>query len=259
MRSQGVGVPALRRDDDEYIDREYHPTLAAEIRSSGGQWTGSDLYAMPAQILTEIRTVGATALRVSLRDLIALREVEGLWHLEVESDGSPVLAPVTTMVGLRSLHLSVRGIRGVVDPSSLPRLRWLSTPLGGKGGAPVAASLAQGHPRIEHLRVWETKARSVGELVAELPRLQSISISRADFIRSPGDLGPVSDTLTELRLTMVPGLRSLDGIETAQRLERVVLSGTIADLSPLAALPHLREVDLTLAGGVRITDVSALR
>ena len=184
----------------------------------------------------------------------------GLWHLDVQSDGSAVLDPVTTLVGLRSLHLSVRGIRGLVDPSSLPGLRWFSSPLGGKGGAYVAASLAHGHPTIEHLRGWETKVRSAGDLVAKLPRLRSISISRADHVRTPGDLAPVADTLTELHLTMVPGLRSLDGIETAPRLERVVLSSsTITDLSPLAALPHLREVDLTLAGGVRITDVSDLR
>jgi hypothetical protein len=70
----------------------------------------------------------------------------------------------------------------------------------------------------------------------------------------------VADTLTELRMWMVPGLRSLDGIETASRLERLSLSsGAITDLSPLAALPNLRAVDITMAGGVRITDVNDLR
>lgn len=255
------GSPApLRLDDDAYLEREYHPTLVTEIRASGGQWTGSDHHAKPADILAEIRRVGATALRVSLRDLSLLDDVPGLWHLEVGSDGSPVLGPVSTMTGLRSLDLSVRGIRGVVDPSSLPDLRWLSTPLGGKGGAPILESLKQGHPGIEHLRVRETKVRSIGELVANLPRLQSFSVSYADFIRSPGDLAPVAGTLTELRMMMVPGLRSLDGIESAPLLERVTLSSSsISDLSPLAALPNLREVDLTLDGGVRITDVNDLR
>jgi hypothetical protein len=249
-------VPPLRLDDDPYVEREYHATLAAEIRACGGQWTGSDYYARPADILAEINRVGATALRVRLRDLTPLSEVPGLWHLDVESDGSPALDSVTTLTGLCSLNLSVRGIRGVVDPSSLPGLRWLTTPLGGKGGALVLASLARGHPTIEHLRVRETKVRSIREVVANLPRLQSLSVSYADFIRSPGDLTPVADTLTELRMSMVPGLRSLDGIESAPLLERLTLSSSaITDLSPLAALPNLREVDITMAGGVRITDV----
>lgn len=252
-------VPPLRLDDDTFVEREYHPTLAAAIRASGGQWTGSDYYARPAEIVAEIHRVGATALRVNLRDLSPLSEVTGLWHLDVESDGSPALGSVSTLPDLRSLNLSVRGIREVVDPSSLPALRWLTTPLGGKGGAPVLASLVQGHPTIEHLRVRETKVRGIEAIVANLPRLQSFSVSYADFIRSPGDLGPVADTLTELCMSMVPGLRNLDGIETASRLERFALScGSVIDLSPLAALPNLREVDITMPGGVRITDVSNL-
>lgn len=253
-------VPPLRLDDDTYVEREYHATLAAEIRATGGQWAGSDYYARPADIAAEINRVGATALRVSLRDLALLSEVAGLWHLHVGSDGSSALGPVATLTGLRSLHLSVRGIRGVVDPSALPELRWLTTPLGGKGGAPILASLAQGHPTIEHLRVRETKVRSIREVVANLPRLQSFSVSYADYIRSPGDLTPVAGTLTELRMSMVPGLRSLEGIETAARLEHFSLScSSITDLTPLAALPNLREVDITMAGGVRITDVEELR
>jgi hypothetical protein len=260
MTPRDGSAPALRRDDDAYVEREYHATLAAEISAAGGQWSGSDHHARPAEIMAEIDRVGATALRVGLRDLSLLRDVPGLWHLDVESDGSPVLDPVSTLTDLRSLQLSVRGIRGVMDPSCLPRLRWFATPLGGKGGGAVLESLAQGHPTIEHLRVRETKARSVGEVVARLPRLRSFSVSYADHLRSPGDLTPVADTLTELRMWMVPGLRSLEGIGSATRLERLTLSsGRISDISPLASLPLLREVDLTLGGGVRITDVAALR
>lgn len=260
MTLRDGSVPPLRRDDDTYLEREYHATLAAAIRDAGGQWAGSDYYARPTEILAEIERVGATALRVSLRDLAALREVPGLWHLDVGSDGSPALGPVSTLTGLRSLTLSVRGIRGTVELSSLPELRWLTTPLGGKGGAPILASLAQGHPAIEHLRVRETKIRGLHELVVNLPRLRSLSVSYDDFIRSPGDLSSVAETLTELRMRMVPRLRSLEGIEAASRLERLELSASaVTDLSPLAALPDLREVDITMAGGVRITDVSAVR
>lgn len=253
-------VPPLQPEDDAALERDYHRTLVAEIRANGGLWFGSDFDARPADILAAIHRIGATALRLQLRDLAPLADVPGLWHLDVGSDGTPVLGPVTTLTGLRSLTLSVRGIRGIVDPSALPGLRWLTSPLGGKGGAPVLEALRTGHPAIEHLRVRETKVRSVGELVANLPRLQSFSVAYADFIRSPGDLAPVADTLTELRMTMVPGLRSLDGIETAHRLERLTLSSSrVTDLSPLTALPNLREVDLLLAGGVRITDVDDLR
>jgi hypothetical protein len=60
-------VPPLRLDDDTYVEREYHSTLAAAIRAAGGQWTGSDYYARPADLVAEIKRVGATALRVSLR------------------------------------------------------------------------------------------------------------------------------------------------------------------------------------------------
>lgn len=256
MTLRDGSIPPLRLDDDAYVEREYHPTLAAEIRASGGQWFGSEYYASAADIVAEIKRVGATALRVGLRDFTPLSEVAGLWHLDVGSDGAAALGSVSTLTGLRSLRLSVRGIRGIVDPSAFPHLRWLTTPLGGKGGAPIQASLAQGHPTIEHLCVRETKIRSIAELVANLPRLRSFSVSYADFIRSPGDLTPVADTLTELRMSMVPRLRSLDGIEAAQRLERLSLSAAITDLSPLSALPNLREVDITLAGGVRITDVN---
>ena len=58
---------------------------------------------------------------------------------------------------------------------------------------------------------------------------------------------------------MVPRLRSLEGIEAASHLERLELSsGALTDLSPLAGLPNLREVDITMAGGVRVTDVAEL-
>lgn len=253
-------VPALRLDDDAYLDREYHRTLADEIRASGGQWVGSDHDAKPAAIIAAAVAVGATALRISLRDLTPLQEVPGLWHVDVGSDGAKALGPLQPLTGLRSLNLDVRGIKGEFDPLTLPELRWLKSPLGGTGGAQVLAGLKRGHDRLTHLRVRETKVRSVGELVAALPRLETLSLSYADFLRSPGDLGPVAGTLRELRLDMVPALRSLEGIEVAAGLETVRIWATkVSDLEPLLLLPSLREVDVNLGHGIRLTDLDALR
>lgn len=260
MTLRDGSVPPLRLDDDAYLEREYHPTLVAELKAAGGSWWGSDHYAKPAEILAEAQRVGVTALRLDLRDLSILRELPGIAHLAVSSDGRPVLDPVASLTHLRSLDLHVSALRGELDPLAFPDLRWLTTPLGGKGGVLVLESIKRGHPRLGHLRVRETKAKSIGELIANLPALQSVSVSYADFVRSPGDLSPVADTLTELTLRMVPGLRTLDGIETAPGLERVtVQSSKVTDLGPLSRLPNLRHVDLMLADGVRITDVNDLR
>lgn len=259
MTLRDGSVPPLRLDDDTYLEREYHPILVAELRATGGSWWGSDHYATPAEILAEAQRLGVTALRLDLRDLSLLRELPGIRHLALSSDGRPVLDPIASLTHLRSLDLHVSALRGDLDPLAFPDLRWLTTPLGGKGGAPVLESITRGHLGLEHLRVRETKVRSVGELVANLPALQSISVSYADLVRSPGDLAPVADTLTELTLTMVPGLRTLDGIEVASRLERVTLrSSKVTDLGPLTRLPNLRHVDVVIAGGRRITEVSDL-
>ena len=164
-------VPPLRLDDDVYVEREYHATLAAEIFACGGQWTGSDYYAEPADIVAEVNRVNATALRVSLRDLTPLREVAGLWHLDVGSDGSPALGSISTLTGLRSLHLSVRGIPRGRGPVVTARAAVAHDAARREGRSPILASLAQGHPTIEHLRVRETKIRSLREVVANLPAI----------------------------------------------------------------------------------------
>lgn len=254
-----VGLPPIRQDDDDYLEREYHPTLVAELRAAGGSWYAGDHYAKPAAIVVAAKDRGVTALRLDVRDLSLLHELPGIRHLDVCSDGRPVLDPIASLTHLRSLDLSVSALRGDLDPLAFPDLRWLTIPLGGKGGAAILPSIRRGHPRLEHLRVRETKVKSIGELVATFPRLQSFSLSYADFVRSPGDLTPVAGTLRELRLRMVPGFRSLDGIEVLTRLESLTMDAhRLSDLRPLRALANLRHVELRLADGVRITDVRDL-
>jgi hypothetical protein len=242
----------LRRDDDDFLERWYHPTLVAALRRAGGSWSGGDHYASPSAITEAARERDVAALRLDMRDLSLLRGLPLLRYLHVCTDGRPVLDPVATLRGLRSLHLTVSALRGELDPLGFPDLRWLTLPLGGKGGAAVLPSVTRGHSGLEHLSVRETRVRSLGELVAGFPRLRSLAVSFADFIRSPGDLSPVGESLRELDLSMVPGLRSLDGIEQARGLERVrVHASGISDLTPLEALPALRHVDVW-TGSVRV-------
>lgn len=249
------GLPRLEleRRPDDHLEREFHPTLVAELRGCGGLWVASDAYTNASEVVAQARERRVAALELDFRDLSLLAELPDLLHLEVSSDGRPVLDPVAGLARLRSLTLRPSALRGELDPLGFADLRWLTVPLGGKGGAAVLPSILRGHPRLQHLRVRETKARTVAELVAGFPVLESFAMSYADHVRTLGDLSPVAGTLRELDLWMVPGFRSLEGIEVLTRLERLRLhAGNVTDLRPLDALPRLRHVDVR-TGGVTMT------
>jgi hypothetical protein len=243
----GRGLPRLdlRQQPDDYLEREFHPTLAAELRATGGLWYAGDACTCASDVLIQARERRVRALLLDFRDLSLLTELPELLHLELSSDGRPALDPVAGLRQLRSLTLRPSSPRGDLDPLAFHDLRWLTVPLGGKGGAAVLPSVQRGHPRLEHLRVRETKARTVADLVSGFPSLKSFAISHADQLRTLGDLSPVAGALRELDLWMVPGFRSLEGIEVLTRLERLRLHASkLIDLSPLDALPRLRHVDV---------------
>lgn len=247
MTSSRDALPRLevRQDPDDYVAREFHPGLAAELKACGGLWYAADAYTTAEDVVDQVRARGIRALRLDFRDLSFLDELPGLLHLELSSDSRPVLDPVASLCRLRSLTLGTSALRGSLDPLAFPDLRWLTIPLGGKGGAAVLPSILRGPPRLEHLAVRETKARTVAELVAGFPGLVSVSVCWADNVRGLGDLSPVARTLRELDLAMVPSFRSLDGIEVLTGLERLRLHASrVEDLGPLDALPNLRQVDV---------------
>jgi hypothetical protein len=116
----------------------------------------------------------------------------------------------------------------------------------------VLPSILRGHAQLQHLRVRETRARTVAELAAGFPRLVSFTAGYADHLRELGDLGPVAGSLRELHLTMVPGFRSIRGIEQLAGLESLTLrASTVGDLELLDELPNLRHADVVTAGGAR--------
>jgi hypothetical protein len=237
----------LRRDDPELLRRELPADLMEEVEAGGGFWFGGSYYHSEQQVIEGVAEHGVRSLRLGFSDVAFLRDVSDLRHLWLESDGIVDAGSIGDLPGLRALLLDVRGLRGVLDPFALEDLRWFRAGLGGKGGAMLLPAIERGHPRLTYLSVRETKARTVGELVAGFPALEELRISYADRLRSLGDLAPVAGSLKRLSLHMTQ-LRSLGGIEVLERLEELtVYAGPLADVSALEALPALRRTDLTLA------------
>jgi Leucine-rich repeat (LRR) protein len=246
-RLSGDGVPdGLRRDDPAYVARNLPATLAAAVEAEGGLWWASDYYLTASQVVEEVHRRGVAALRLDFRDLSLLEELPQVRHLYLSSDGRPVLDPVASLTGLRSLLVNTSALRGDLDPLAFPDLRWLRLSLGGKGGAAVLPAIQRGHPALAHLEVKETKSRTLAELIAGFPRLRHVGVSWADRLRTLGDLAPVRETLTGLSLYFTQ-LSSLDGIEVLQQLEEFrLVGGRVTDLAPLAGLSTLRTTDVQL-------------
>jgi hypothetical protein len=237
----------LRRDDPAFLGRELPDDLEAEAGAGGGFWFGGSYYHSEAQVLDGAREHGVRSLRLGFSDVAFLRDLPGLQHLWLHSDGWTDVTPVADLTGLRALLLDVRSVRGELDPFALEDLRWFKAGLGGKGGAMLRPALDRGHPRLRFLGVRETTARTVAELVAGFPALEEVRVHYADRLRSLGDLAPVAATLRRMTLDMTQ-LRSLEGIEVLEHLEELVIrAGPLTDLTPLERLPALTSTDLTLA------------
>src|SRR3954452_14962361 len=226
------------------------PSLVDAIEADGGLWYAGDHYTEAASVVARAREVKAVALRLDFRDLSLLEELPSVRYLHLRSDGRPPLGPVAGLKKLRALILGVSAIRGGLDLTAFPQLRWLRGSLGGKGGEALRQSLTRGHPRLEHLSLTEVSARALDELVHGFPRLRHLRVHFADQLRPLGDLGPVARTLRGLDLDF-PGLRSLDGIGVLRKLEMLRLhGGKVTDLEPLAALRSLRYAELDTGPGL---------
>jgi len=226
------------------------PSLVEAIEADGGLWYAGDYYTDAASVVARAREVNARALRLDFRDLSLLEELPKVRYLHLRSDGRPSLEPVTRLAGLRALMLGVSALRGVLEVRGFPQLRWLSAPLGGRGGQEFQESLAGGHPRLEHLHLSRAPARTLADLVGAFPRLRYLRVYSSENLRALGDLRPLARTLRGLELFLT-GIRSLEGIEVLSKLQAFVMyGGTVTDLQPLAALRSLRYAELESGPGV---------
>ncbi len=236
---KGPPLP-LQRDDPARLP----PRLVRELEAGAGLWWASDHYTSPATIVDQAREVGATALRLDVRDLSLLAALPDLRYLWLRTDGIPDVTPIAGLRALRGLLVEARGMRGSLDPLAFPHLRWLRIGLGGKLGPDITASIARGHPGLEWLALTETRARVVTDLCPAFPSLRVLRIGYADHLRHLGHLDEASPRLEKLSLHLTP-IESLDGLAGATNLSVLDLTGgRITDLEPIRALPALRYVQL---------------
>ena len=219
------------------------PTLSdVKLRERIGAMTAEERAATTKLDLGELR---------ALRDVSPLRELPALQELTISAAMLRDLSPLRALSGLRKVDLTAR----VTD------LAWLS---------PAAESLEeldlQGCPLVNdleplaafpRLRVLELSTDTVRDLsaLARIPSLRELRL----WGRRPVDLTPVTGLtqLTTLDLFMVP-VRTLEpfGRLTALRKLRVSFSADLGDLSAIAQLKDLEEVDF---GGATTLDLSPIR
>ncbi len=248
---KGPSLP-LQRDDPARLP----PRLVRELEAGGGLWWASDHYTSPATIVEQAREVGATALRLDVRDLSLLAALPDLRYLWLRTDGIPDVTPIAGLRALRGLLVETRGMRGSLDPLAFPHLRWLRIALGGKLGPAITAAITRGHPGLEWLALTETRARVVTELCPAFPSLRVLRIGHADHLGNLGHLAESSPGLEKLSLHLTP-IESLAGLAGATNLSILDLTGgRITDLEPLRALPALRYVQLLQP---RLSSIEPLR
>jgi len=231
-------------------------SLVDAIEEDGGLWFAGDWYTDPADIVAQSTAAGALALRLDCRDLGFLAEMPDVRYLHIRTDGRPPLEPIASLRGLRALVLEVGSLRGTLDLSTFPELRWLKLGLGGKGGEAMGPAMAAGHPRVEWLAVAEARTQIAAEVMAPFPSLRAFAIRDTDRLRRLGSLGEHAPALRTLGVDVV-GLRSLDGIERVPALESLgVWSSPIVDIDPIRALRGLRALRLWTP---RLTTIEAIR
>jgi hypothetical protein len=222
------------------------PSLIAAVELEGGLWWASDAHTSADEVITAARSHDAVGLRLDFRDLSLLKAVPSVKFLHLRTDGRPFLDPIGVRADVRALVVQVGAMRGELDPSSFPNLRWLRVPLGGKGGAAILPAVMRGHPRLEWLALRETRARTVGELCSSFPELRVLRISFADYLRELGQLSDLMPRLRKLTLDLTQ-VREINGLANLRDLETLELvGGRVRDVTPLAFLPNLRYARLDL-------------
>ena len=215
------------------------------IADAGGLWFAGDYYAKPDAIVRTAREHGVRALRADARDLSWLGELPELEYLHLRTDGRPPLDPIQSLGHLRGLTVEVGAVRGTLDLEAHPHLRWLKFELSGKGGAANLPGILGGHPGVTHLRLSEVPFVDLTDLAAAFPAVQFLALHGADRLRKLGDLRPWASTLGGLGFTFALRLRTLDGMESLERIEYVGLTyGTFAGLDILGGVDSLRYLQL---------------
>jgi hypothetical protein len=215
----------LRRVDLDKETGGLPPSLIESIEEEGGLWWASDAYTTSEEVIESTKNVSAVALRLDFRDLSLLKYLPKIRYLHIQSDGA---------------------LRGEVDPTRFPDLRWLKVSLGGKGGSAMMPGIKHGHPILEWLSVKEVKTRTVAELCINYPNLRVLHIGYADYLRELGNLAEATPNLKKLSLylTQIPTLKGLTGLHQLETL--VLFGGRVQDISPLTRLERLRYVQLEL-------------
>jgi hypothetical protein len=189
-----------------------------------------DTLALSTQLRRVTLTGCAAGLDLSPLAGVALLRDLTLGYLSQEAD----MVPLAALPGLRHLTLTGLAAAGALDGiSACQALNWLE--LFGFGGV-----------------------RSLGDLPVPPPSAEGVSLSGFDALSSLAGAEHWS-TLRALELFDCPRLTDLGPLAGMTALERIGLGTArvdVTDLSPLAALPRLREV--TLMGNWSF-DISGLR
>jgi hypothetical protein len=203
--------------------------VECELGNFGGS-PGLGALALCAQLRRVTLTGCAAGLDLApLYGLVRLRELSLRYRGEAADS-----APLAALPGLRHLTLACQAAAGALDGiSDCPALLWFE--LFGCGDV-----------------------RSLGDLPVPPPSAEGVSLSGFGSLKSLAGAEHWT-TLRALELFDCPSLTDLGPLAGMTALERIGLGTAhahLADLSPLAALPRLREV--TLMGNWSF-DVSGLR
>jgi hypothetical protein len=232
------------------------PSLIAAIEADGGLWSAGDAYTTTDEVVETAHRVKATALRLDFRDLSFLKALPEIRYLHIRSDARPRLDPVLTLSKLKALIIETSGLRGEINPKYFPELRWLRIGLGGKGGAAILPSIKQGHPQLEWLAVSETREHKAIDLCAEYPKLRSLHIGLADYLRELGNLAEVTPNLKNISIYLTQ-IRSLNGLCGLHNLETLnIQGGHFTSIEPLQSFEKLCYLQLEVAN---LTSIEPLR
>jgi hypothetical protein len=228
------------------------PSLIAAIEADGGLWSAGDAYTTADEVVETAHRVKATALRLDFRDLGFLKALPEIRYLHLRSDARPRLDPVLALSKLKALIIETSGLRGEINPKYFTELRWLRIGLGGKGGAAILPSIKRGHPQLEWLAVSETMEHKAIDLCAEYPKLRSLQIGLADYLRELGNLVEVTPNLKNISLYLTQ-IRTLNGLYGLHNLETLnIQGGRFNSLDPLQSLEKLRYLQLIMSNPASI-------
>lgn len=185
-------------------------------------------------------------LNTPFADLSGLSSLQALERLEVRDGGLENLETLPLLRGLKHLVLDGNPLTDVSDVLRLPALEELSV----NKNLLESLSGSNGHPTLRSVKAAENALTTLGDL--NLPELISLSVG-ANRIEGLGSLNGVA-SLVDLALGGNP-LDDLAGIAAASRIHQLSLAATAVELTELAALKDLQELNLYDA---RVSDLSPL-